>query len=114
MSTSTSCTVKKSHQNFEFLPGYSNSSDGVYHQLGQKLSFISWCIFIHHRWHKIRFCSTDVQKPIAYVRKWFPSSLMKNVETVWEYFEAEVRLSPRMSENSTKCHKIPLNVIKFH
>jgi hypothetical protein len=55
---------------------------------------------------KIYFYSTEVQKSIVYVRKWIPSSLMKNVKFVSEYFDMEVKLSTRTSENFTKCCKI--------
>jgi hypothetical protein len=50
------------------------------------------------------FYSTDEQKSIIYVRKQIPSSLMKNVEIVLEYFDVEVK----------ECQKIPQNVAKFH
>ncbi len=52
---------------------------------------------------KIYFYSTDEQKSIIYVRKQIPSSLMKNVEIVLEYFDVEVK----------ECRKIPQNVAKF-
>jgi hypothetical protein len=50
------------------------------------------------------FYSADEQKYIIYVRKRIPSSLMKNVEIVSEYFYVEVK----------ECRKIPQNVAKFH
>ncbi len=62
---------------------------------------------------KIYFYSPDVQKSVIYVRKCIPSSLMQNVEIVSEYFDVEVKLSARMSENSTKCCKIPLHKLKM-
>ncbi len=52
---------------------------------------------------KIYLYSTDEQKSIIYVRKQIPSSLMKNVEIVSEYFDVEVK----------ECQKIPHNVAKF-
>jgi hypothetical protein len=53
---------------------------------------------------KIYFYSTDEQKSILYVRKQLPSSLMKIVEIMSEYFDVEVK----------ECCKIPQNVAKFH
>ncbi len=103
-------TVKKSHRSFEFSPSYSISSDRKYHQLGQKCISVPKCVFIHHRWCK-NILLLHWWAKIHHICQKTDSILSdeKCLNCVGIFW----RGSKRMSENSTKCCKIPLHKLEM-